>query len=298
MNEPIRNPQQPLRRGHGRSAWKPHSLSFIASALLFLFYPAGNRAATAADPAAAKLLEEATRFFSEANQAALTDPGAARQLYRKATRRFHELTTTHRIDNPKLLNNQGNAAFLAGDLGEAIFAYRRATGLPGASRGLMRSLEHARRQVTGTLETPPENPLRRMANTIAAAPRPLWLAVIIVTWPLFFYLLYRILTNSPNFRSRSLRHASATATICLVAFLLLAKQSRNKSRPFGVLVAESTFARTGDASVYDAAFSSPLHPGIEFEPLRQRRGWIEARFADGTTAWIEEGTALLWPESP
>ena len=127
-----------------------------ASLLLALLFSLATPPAQshASRPEASTVLEAASKFFSQANEAALTDPLEARRLYRKAARRFHELSTSYRITNPYLLANLGNAALLAGDLGQAIFAYRRATQLPGAPPALRQSLAHARGQVSTRFDTP------------------------------------------------------------------------------------------------------------------------------------------------
>ena len=95
--------------------------------LLFCFLLKGIASGETANSSSLQSeLKEANTLFQKANEIALSDPTAAREAYRKAARRFTHLSTAFDIQNSKLLANEGNAYFQAGDLGEAIFAYRRA----------------------------------------------------------------------------------------------------------------------------------------------------------------------------
>jgi len=248
-------------------------------------------------PSDGEILDQAEAFFRQAKDAALTDPAAARELYRRSAQRFELLANDRGFENPELLTNLGNAAYLSGDLGQALYAYRRAELLPEASDEVAKSIAHVRSERIDRIEPPMPGMFSRIGGWFAGW--PIWLAawLVIVAWTVACWCLYRLLRMGNSSRQKWIGPLMGCVALALVASCICHRIDQRRFAGFGIIIAESVTARRGDGLIYDPAFSSLLHPATEFRLLEIRKGWIHAEFADGMRGWIEQNDAAIWPRS-
>lgn len=82
---------------------------------------------------------------------------------------------------------------------------------------------------------------------------------------------------------------SATITVLMVGSNWI--HAQNAARKDAVVLAREVIARKGDATIYSAAFTAPLHAGAEVTILEQRRDWLRVRVEDGNEGWIPASAA-------
>src|SRR5207244_1408008 len=87
------------------------------------------------------VLQQAESAFVQGLQLR-SQPGAARKMFQEAAQAYAVLLERGR-HNAALFRNSGNASLLAGDLPQAILAYRAGLQLSPGNRALQRSLNFA-----------------------------------------------------------------------------------------------------------------------------------------------------------
>ena len=92
----------------------------------------------------------------------------------------------------------------------------------------------------------------------------------------------------------------ALALTGIIAVLMIGStvlHSRAANRNDAVILAREVIARKGDAAIYTAAFTSPLHAGAEVTILEQRGDWLRIQVEDGQEGWIPSSAAeAIHPE--
>jgi hypothetical protein len=85
---------------------------------------------------------------------------------------------------------------------------------------------------------------------------------------------------------------SAVVSAVFLASLVVDTASLART-PGGVITAEETIGRMGDADTYQPSFKEPLHAGSEFRLLEKRPGWWRIELENGDRTWIPDGAAEL-----
>ena len=228
----------------------------------------------------AAVMDEAQKAFDVAKSP--TD-------YLKVADRYQQLLDSG-VHSWAILYNQGNAMMKANERGRAIAAYRQAQRLRPSNAYLKANLQYAlgpdvpavpRRTIIGHL---------LFWQNWIGYPAKLHLAVVaaIITFALgvlalFFYpkLLGRI------------------AVVCVVLTLIFSFSAaydwyRFDRSEHGVVVAEDTTARKGNAESYDPAFTEPLGDGTEFTLLSHRGDWLQIRLPGDKEGWIPSKDAVVY----
>ncbi len=186
----------------------------------------------------------------------------------------------------RLFLNQGNAHFLAGNLGQAILAYRRAERwIPNDAR-LRANLADARGRV---LDSPapsgsfwPEVRLSRPLALIFYAAG--WLGIVLWVW------------------GRDRRPIVAAIVLWAAAGLLCGSVARleyaDAVRPVAVVAADGVILRKGNGEAYPPKevnkIAVRLNRGVEARVLSQRsNGWLQIELADGLVGWAPRQQLLL-----
>jgi len=54
----------------------------------------------------------------------------------------------------------------------------------------------------------------------------------------------------------------------------------------GVITADDVTVRKGNGEGFEPQFEQPLHQGVEFSVIEQRKDWIHIRLPDNNSGWI------------
>ncbi len=187
-------------------------------------------------------------------------------------------------DNPAGQRALGNAWLLAGDLGRAVLAYRRAEAAAPHDPLVRASLGHARSRVGARVSDPASLNWRSAAAAWrSVVPRRVlfWAAAGafgLASWAIALRVA-GLLTPRITGPAAVLGVAGACGLGLLVAEPLVSRAGS------AVVVAEAV-GRTGPhAEVYPAALDAPLPPGTEVRILESRDGWVRCDLG-GLMAWL------------
>ncbi|MGD9128302.1 MAG: tetratricopeptide repeat protein [Planctomycetia bacterium] len=187
--------------------------------------------------------------------------------------------------------NQGNAMMEAGQRGRAIAAYRQAQQLHPNNAYLKANLQYALGQDVSV--EPPRTIVGHILfwQNWIGYPTKLHLAVIvgIVTFLLGIVALF--------YRSKLLgRIAAAFVLITLIlSFSAAYDWYRFDHIEHGVVVANDTVARKGNAESYDPSFTEPLSDGTEFTLLSRRGNWLQIHLpGEQEGCWIPTKDAVVY----
>jgi tetratricopeptide (TPR) repeat protein len=238
------------------------------------------------------LYREGESSFKQATELLQTDPAKARNLLEKAVLSFETVHREGGIENGRLFYNIGNIYFRLGDTGKAILNYRRAERFIPNDINLQQNLNYARSRRVDQIEPKPQTQVLRTiffwhydlggtvrAWLLAAISGLLWLSAGI-------YLLKR----------RSwLRYAAVSCAVfsLLVAYSLAVDAYEQANVRSGVILQQEIIGRKGDSTTFEPTFKDPLHVGVEFNLVEERKGWFHIELADGRRCWIPESAAEL-----
>jgi hypothetical protein len=230
---------------------------------------------------------QANEAFRKANAIA-GDADAADKLYGQAILGYEKIIAEGGIMNSLLYYNLGNAYLLKDDLGRAILNYRNALMLDESNADIAKNLAFARS--------------RRLDKVEATTEKKVFEKLLF--WHYGFSMKSRFVAACIGFAVLCLgltikiwRPAvPGTIAVCIIAaiFTVCSGVSVGVDRHvrinehYGVIVADSVEARTGDGAGYPLSFKDALHSGTEFDLLEQRPGWWHVRLANGTDTWIPD----------
>ncbi len=234
---------------------------------------------------------EALWAFDHGNELRRSNPAEAARAFRGAVDKFQRLADSG-VENGKLYYNLGNACLRSGELGRAILNYRRAEKMIPNDGHLDANLEFARSLRKNQIPTSGEQAFVKIffAWHFGVPIRfryAIGLGVYVLFWLLLFARMY----------FKSIRWGLAIVP-CLVVWLTLgcsvwyAEFARSKDRD-GVITADEVIVRKGNGEGFEPQFEQPLHQGVEFSVLEQRKDWIHIRLPDSKTGWIRSRKAEL-----
>jgi len=236
------------------------------------------------DPA---LLQRAESAFRQGRECR-TNPSQARVHFARAAAAYDHLRRRG-FHSAALFANQGNAYFLAGDLPQALLAYRRGQRLAPGDRSLRTNLTLARAQV--------DHPLSRTGDWLPWLPRvsPRWLWTGLIG---LYGLTCLSLARWWMLRRGWLLKAGSTAALgvlVLAGAVSLAEVDRRQdlAHPVVVIAKDQIKLRRGNGYRYPPADETPLNRGVEARWLLSRGGWLQIELADGKVGWIPGADALL-----
>jgi tetratricopeptide (TPR) repeat protein len=194
-------------------------------------------------------------------------------------------------ENGAVLHGLGNAWMKAGRKGEAIAAWRRALRYIPRDPYLKANLEQALGHRLADEERPLIRTLLFWQDSISYPEKGRALvAAMAATCALF--LLIRL---QPRARGVVRPAALLFAALTLLAALSFAVDVRDvEFTVHGVVTADDTVARKGNAASFEPAFNEPLRAGAEFVLLERRGDWLRARVRDGLEGWLPGERAATW----
>jgi tetratricopeptide (TPR) repeat protein len=235
---------------------------------------------------------EGESAFGQANELLRTDPAKARDLLEKAALSFEAIHRDGGIENGRLFYNIGNLYVRLGDTGKAILNYRRAERFIPNDINLQQNLNYARSRSVDKIEPMPQT---RVFRTLFFWHYDLGGMARAWLFAAFFGLLWVFAAVYLLQGRLWLRHA---AVFCAVLSLSLAcslaveayEQSNIRS---GVILEKEVMGRKGDSTTFEPTFKEPLHAGVEFDLVEERKGWLHIELADGRRCWIPESAAEI-----
>jgi hypothetical protein len=199
---------------------------------------------------------------------------------------------------PSLALNRGRAHFLAGQVPQAIRAFRDGLELFPWDAELQRDLAAARATVAYPAEPDPASRVRPdppASLRHRLSPWDLFLAATLFALVVAVGLARRFTTAD--------RWAAPLAATGLVGLLLVAvaawkidAEARSERDHPVVVLAADVVLRTGNGTAFPARLGTPLPRGAEVRQLTQRGGWVQVQLPGGAIGWVPEA-AVLGPPS-
>ncbi len=237
-------------------------------------------------------LAQAEQGFRRAMELDRSDPDAAKAYYREAILHYEAIAKNGGVRNGRLYYNVGNAYFRFGDTGRAILNYKRAELFMRNDANLRQNLDYARNRRADRIEVrQKEQVLKTLFFLHYDVPSRLKLVIFAIS----FGALWVAAGARLLLKAGWLKIVIAVAAVASAVFLVsLVFDAANLARtPAGVIVAEETIGRMGDADSYQPSFKEPLHAGSEFRLIEKRPGWWQVELENGDRTWIPEGAAEL-----
>jgi len=237
--------------------------------------------------------EGLARFSKAAETRSREGDAAARELFRQAAARWEALAAKGTVST-RLFTNIGNARAFAGDLGEAVLAYRRALVVDPRNERARRALL-AIRSTLG-IEDAGRSAESGLVHALffwhGALSFPTRRTLFAIAWVAGFLLLLLCAGGRAGVQARFRRLRLPAYLLLVVAAALLTSlaisDAKRPGRDQAVLMVR-TQGRTGDGSFYSASHTDPLPAGVELTVLERRggpAGWVQARLRDDSTTWL------------
>lgn len=190
--------------------------------------------------------------------------------------------------SPDLLFNYGNAEFKAGNLGEAIAAFRRAELLAPRDSEIRANLDFARKQVEGT--TVSES---RWQDWLSQLTLNEWAILAAIAFWLTF-ILFAVKQIRPVLvpKLRAATFALIFLTILFVAATGL-QAAEHFSKQSAVVISNDVVAKSGPFD--DAQNSFAAHDGAELSVLDKHDNWIQVTDSTGKIGWLQLKQVKILP---
>lgn len=186
--------------------------------------------------------------------------------------------------------NTGNAWFKAGQIGRAIYYYRRAEELAPRDPDIRANLEIARTQAGTNTASLPGNRWTRWVGRLTLNE---WTVAAAMSVALFFFVLMGRQT-SPRFNRSAggLTVTLAVVSLWLLACLGLSIDQRLVEESSIVIVPEAV-ARRGPMDESQSAFT--VHDGAELTVVARDGDWLQVSGASRQTGWLPQKDVALMP---
>jgi tetratricopeptide (TPR) repeat protein len=242
-------------------------------------------------------VEEAREQAEAALQKALHLPSStteARQAFRRAAELFEDLRR-HGAENAGLFRNLGNAYLLAGELPQAILAYRRGLRLAPSDPVLRAGLAFARTRVvhmaTGNFGRPREESLPHWLPRLASP----WLVGSLLVFYSINWLAFtrwRMIGASWLLESSIVLFVIVTLLAGAVAYEEW-RQRDEREHPLAVIADDGVLLRKGNGLSYARRYDTPVNRGVEARLLHARGAWLQIELGGGEVGWVPRRFVLL-----
>jgi hypothetical protein len=175
--------------------------------------------------------------------------------------------------------NRGRAHWIAGNVPEAMRAFREGEKLAPWNAEIRADLDAAR-DALGTVAPAP-------SLTDRIGPADVWTVAILSSLAVGVGGTIWLLT-----RRRNLLIAASAGVAGWLALIVVTFLATNRNEPFAIVAAERVILRQGNAESYDAASPDPLPLGTELTVLGSRGGWRHVRTPSRKIGWLPESALL------
>ena len=217
------------------------------------------------------------------------------QLFQEANQAYDQKDYSAAVDKYKTLldsgaatasvyYNLGNAHFRLGNLGEAIWSYRKAQKLSPNDRDLSANLEFARLYRVDKLAEAGGFFLIEFFTNL-----PNRLGLTLMTWSvtLCWWLVLAGLFLLFVYKKRNrliLITLLASVVLLFWSGISLWSGAKTEQKTFAVVLASQAETKSGPGEDYVSLFS--VHQGLECEVEEEREGWYLVYLPNGTRGWV------------
>lgn len=235
--------------------------------LLWLAATCGGQAAAPPD------FEEANRLYEQGK-------------YAEAIARYENLLQGGK-SSAAIWFNLGNAHFKRGELGDAIYNYRRAEALAPRDPDILANLRFARDRINGSASVQPAA-WQRLAqyftlNEVAVAAAAFFWALL---------LLLSVVQCRPLLRPTLRNSISAVAVLLAVSTILVGASWASQREQTAICVRQMTI-HLGPLAESQAAYTVP--DGTELRIENRRENWLQVADRSNRTGWVEAEKVKIWP---
>jgi tetratricopeptide (TPR) repeat protein len=208
--------------------------------------------------------------------------------YREAISVYQNVIKTG-ANSAGVLFNLGNACFKAGNLGQALFYYRRAELLAPRDPDIQANLRFTRDQVSGTSSIQ-RAAWKRLIGYFTLNELTIGVAILFWIWMISLALLrYRpaLMTSLRSF---------AVITGCLFAALLiilLLSFSHRRDRN-AIVITRQVTVHLGPLPESQTAFTAS--DGTELKVHDERENWIQVSDRSNRSGWVQAERVMLFPK--
>lgn len=221
---------------------------------------------------------------------AATEFDQANKLYeggkfREAAEGYRKILATGNTSTP-LLFNLGNAQFKAGQIGQAIAAYRQAAEFSPRDADLNANLQFVRGRVTGPTMKP--NWLQRSVESLTANEWTLLAAVPVWLW--LGLLAVRQLKPALRQPLRTATLTTAIASLLACGALAVALNYRLNEKTV-VVTTRDAVARFGPFAESQSAFTA--NDGAELRLIDAKDDWVQVTDGGKTFGWLKTNAVIV-----
>lgn len=222
--------------------------------------------------------------YDKATEVAAEDPLAARALFADAAVAF-DAAIADGVVHVEARRGQGNAWFLAGDVGRAILAYRRGLWQDPDDARTHEALQLARQSVRTATEPIVRSSLVDVLTQWRRFVSPMVVGMVFVgAWVFLWGMIVR--GRMTGVKPRTVWVIGALALSLVSVTALIAEQRRMADHSSVVLIAQAEGFNGPSQAVYELSFEFPLSPGVEARAVESRSGWTHIRLASGSETWV------------
>jgi len=213
----------------------------------------------------------------------------AQNKFAEAALAYHQLATNGTVA-PVLYFNLGNAYFKAGQIGNAIAAYRQAERLTARDPDLRANLRFAQNRVQGpTLKSPAG---QRWLGTLSLNEWTLLGGAGI--WLTLSLLIVRQIKPALVPALRNWTWFSAAGTVVIFICLALALP---QSTPGRIAIVTAPDATVRNSPLEDAPSSFTAHDGAELRVLDHKDDWLQVSDGAQQLGWVKRSAVNWSPKS-
>lgn len=181
--------------------------------------------------------------------------------------------------------NLGNASLKAGRLGEAVWAYRRASGLDPGDPDITANLAHARALTRDTIDRGTPSAFLRLASAVAArvpASRA-WSLALGAFWVVGFAVAAGLVVPGTRRIARTVAWSAAFVVVFVGGYGLY-RHAVVDSRDAAVVLPAEVDVRSAPDETGPSVFT--VHAGTEVDVDREIGGWLEISLGPDLKGWI------------